>query len=249
MISIITVTYNSAEYLSKTIESIKNQSYSDIEYIIIDGGSVDGTIGIIKKYRNLISYWVSEPDDGIYHAMNKGIKEANGDIIGIINSDDWLEPEAIEKVVNEAKTIEKEEFIIHGKVATYDAKGDFVAIRRPKFFPGYYLFSTPFKHPATFVSKKTYERLGLFNIDCGLAADYDFMIRSINNNIYCSYIDDVLTNMRLVGITSGGYQHTNLSQRYIILKNNNINIIFRIISTCGRVVLKIRKYIFSKMYK
>ena len=89
LITIITVSYNAVKTIEDTIVSVLGQTYNNIEYIIIDGGSTDGTLDIIKKYQDKITYWVSEPDKGIYDAMNKGIAKANGELIGIINSDDW----------------------------------------------------------------------------------------------------------------------------------------------------------------
>ena len=100
LISIITVVYNGEEYLEQTINSVINQTYKNIEYLIIDGGSTDGTLDIIKKYDNHISYSVSESDKGLYDAMNKGISIANGELIGMINSDDWYELDAVELIVN-----------------------------------------------------------------------------------------------------------------------------------------------------
>lgn len=96
LISIITVVYNGEKYLEQTIQSVINQTYKNIEYIVIDGGSTDGTLDIIKKYEEHISYWVSESDKGLYDAMNKGIGVAKGELIGMINSDDWYELEAVE---------------------------------------------------------------------------------------------------------------------------------------------------------
>ncbi len=101
LISIITVVYNGEKYLKQAIESVINQTYKNIEYIIIDGGSTDNTLNIIKNYHQNISKWVSEPDNGLYDAMNKGIKLATGELIGMVNSDDWSELTAVEIIVNE----------------------------------------------------------------------------------------------------------------------------------------------------
>src|SRR5690349_11081866 len=99
LVSIITIVYNGEKHLEQTIQSVLSQTYSNIEYIIIDGGSVDNSISIIKKYNNRLAYWISEKDSGISDAFNKGIAKARGEIIGLINADDWYETDAVEKVV------------------------------------------------------------------------------------------------------------------------------------------------------
>ena len=99
LVSIITVCFNSERTIEQTIKSVLNQTYKEIEYIIVDGQSTDGTLDIINKYSSQIAKIVSEPDEGLYHAMNKGISMATGDIVGIINSDDWYEPYTVEEVV------------------------------------------------------------------------------------------------------------------------------------------------------
>ena len=97
-ISVITVCFNSKETLEQTIKSVVGQEYEDKEYIVIDGGSTDGTVDILKKYAEQIAFWLSEPDEGIYDAMNKGIKHATGDVIAFLNSDDWYEPDTLTRV-------------------------------------------------------------------------------------------------------------------------------------------------------
>jgi glycosyltransferase involved in cell wall biosynthesis len=239
LVSIITVTYNSEKYLEKTIQSVLGQTYSDIEYIIIDGVSTDNTVQIVKKYEKDIDYWISEPDDGIYDAMNKGIQTANGDIIGIINSDDWLEPDAVEKVVEASRNIEEDEFVIHGKITTYGANGNLVSTRKPKQFFCYHLFSTPFKHPAMFVSKALYQRIGLYDEKCGLAADYDLMLRVIESKYTSVFINKVLTNVRLVGISTGNNDQASTKELYQIIKRNTNSNFWALIGILGRKMNKV----------
>jgi len=100
LVSIVTVVYNGEKYLEQTIRSVINQRYDNIEYIIIDGGSTDGTLDIVEKHEKMIDYWISEPDEGIFDAMNKGIKICRGELIGLINADDYYAPNAIERVVS-----------------------------------------------------------------------------------------------------------------------------------------------------
>lgn len=241
LVTIVTVVFNGEKYLEETIRSVINQSYENIEYIIIDGGSTDGTIDIIKNYEDKLDYWVSEKDEGIYHAMNKGITVANGDIIGIINSDDWLESGTIEKVAKKSLVILEEEFVVHGKVALYDADNRFVTQHYRKKIPGYYLFSSPFKHPAMFVSKKLYKRIGLYDETCGLAADYDLMLRIISYNSVSLYIDKVLTNVRLVGISTGGHVKASNKELLLILKHNTGSWILAALGLVVRALKKVFK--------
>ena len=113
LISIITVVYNGSKTLKQTIDSVLSQNYKNIEYIVIDGGSNDGTLDIIKKYESHINYWISEPDKGLYDAMNKGISAAKGVLIGMINSDDWYELNAVELIVK-AYIENPSKLIFHG---------------------------------------------------------------------------------------------------------------------------------------
>jgi glycosyltransferase involved in cell wall biosynthesis len=241
MISIITVTFNSAVFLSHTIDSIRYQNYSNYEYIIIDGGSTDGTLDIIKNNLDIIKYWVSEPDEGIYDAMNKGISVASGRIIGILNSDDWLEPNALNEVHNCAVNIEEDIFIIHGKIATFNANDIFIREHGPKNYIGYQLFSTPFKHPAMFVTKATYDNFGLFNINCGLASDYDLMLRFFYGGVKDYYINKVLTNVRLVGVSTGGNSNATYRELYNIIYKNTGNFIKAGIAIFVRMMNSITK--------
>lgn len=210
LVSIITVTYNSEQTLEDTIQSIINQSYKNIEYIIIDGGSTDNTLNIIEKYKQHISYWISEPDKGIYDAMNKGIQKAKGELIGIINSDDWYEKDIISTVVSKYKKY-GDNCIYHGNIKFHYNNG-LIEWKKPqlnlnKFYRGTILF-----HPTFFVPKKLYTRIGLFDIKFKIAADYDFMIRSYKEGIKYIYIDKYISNMRAGGESTQkailGYKET-----------------------------------------
>ncbi len=120
-VSIITVVYNGIAHLEQTIQSVLNQTYDNVEYIIIDGGSTDGTVELIKKYEESIAYWVSESDGGIYDAMNKGISNATGEIVGLINADDWYETGTIEKVVETFQNSEVD--VVHGSMEIISKMG------------------------------------------------------------------------------------------------------------------------------
>ena len=120
-VSIITVSFNSVKTIEQTIKSVINQTYKSIEYIIIDGASTDGTQQVIEKYKDRISFYVSEKDDGLYYAMNKGIEHASGDIVGIINSDDWYVEDAVENMV--VCMLETDADLAYGKVVNINTDG------------------------------------------------------------------------------------------------------------------------------
>jgi glycosyltransferase involved in cell wall biosynthesis len=194
LVSIITVVYNGEKYIENTIESILNQTYKNIEYIIIDGGSVDSTVSIIKKYQNRLAYWVSERDNGISDAFNKGIMRASGEIIGIINSDDWYENHTVEEVVKNIKDFD----IVYGDLQLWkDKEKDFLVKGDHHFLTR----EMTVNHPTVFVRKECYSKLGLFDTRYELAMDYDLMLRFAVNKCRFTYLPEVLSNMRWEGLS------------------------------------------------
>lgn len=199
LISIITVVYNGEEYLEQTIKSVLNQSYKKIEYLIIDGGSTDGTISIIKKYESKIDYWVSEPDNGIFDAMNKGIAKTSGELINLLNADDFLEIETVERVVDKFLSVVKP-CIIYGHASALDDKNQVAAelYSNLKYWRGMTI-----NHQAMFVHRDVYDSVGLYNPDYRYAADYDFFIRTFQKNIPYLFLDKVIVNYRISGQSTG----------------------------------------------
>lgn len=181
LVSIITVVYNREDTISRTIESVLNQTYSNIEYILIDGLSKDNTVEKIKSYKSIfndknIAYtWISEPDKGIYDAMNKGIKMAKGDIIGLINSDDWYELDAVESIIS-LYNCSLDFQVIYGKGNLVQINGilikEGVFVSHDNLVKGKMLW-----HPGVFVSRKTYQKFGLFTTNYSVVSDYDLMLR------------------------------------------------------------------------
>lgn len=205
-ISIVTVTYNSEKTLADTIQSVIRQDYDDIEYIIIDGGSKDGTINIVNKYKEYVHQFISEPDKGIYDAMNKGIFMATGDIVGFLNSDDFFEDEDVVSTI--ANTMEKDPELdgIHADLYYVDSINTNKVVRywctRPFPKAGFFTGWHP-AHPTFYVKKECYCKLGGYRLDMPLSADFELMFRFIQcNHIKVKHIDKVFVRMRLGGATS-----------------------------------------------
>lgn len=207
-ISVITANYNGEKTLSKTIESILEQTYNNIEYIIIDGKSTDKSIEIIKSYEKKFKEkrfeykWISEEDSGIFNAMNKGIKISSGDIIGIIGSDDWYEKEILEIVANEFKKDEELE-MVYGILRTVSKD------RYQKIIGDYNSYGKG-QHPTVFLKRKIYEKYGFFNEKYKIAADSDLLLRLKNQNIKYKFIPQILTNFSVEGISSTNFLNTSL---------------------------------------
>ncbi|MGV8149905.1 MAG: glycosyltransferase family 2 protein [Alkaliphilus sp.] len=202
-VSIVTVCYNSVKTIEDTIKSVINQSYSNVEYIVIDGGSTDGTIDIIRKYEKHIAKWISEPDEGIYDAMNKGILLASGELVGIINSDDWFLPETIDVVVNSYRT-NQDVTVFHGNCKIINEHNEY--IKKPLAnFKEEKFKSMPINHPGSFIIKRAYDEIGLYSMNFRLASDYELILRFISKGKLFLYIDKTLTVMREGGVSSSDF--------------------------------------------
>ncbi len=196
-VSIITVSYNSVKTIELTMQSVLHQSYQDIEYIVIDGASTDGTQKVIEKYADKISYYVSERDDGLYYAMNKGIEKATGDIIGIINSDDWYAETAVEDVVKCFNQSNPEAVYGLTVMVSEDGAERIGKIKQVENF----WYQMPFQHPSVFIKKDVYKRLGGFNTNYRVASDYDFLLKCYSENVRFAYCDKVIAYFRRGGIS------------------------------------------------
>jgi glycosyltransferase len=196
-ISVITAVLNDAEHIAETIESVLNQNFDDLEYIIVDGASSDGTLEIIKKYSSKIAKIISEKDSGIYEAMNKGIKAASGDIVGIINSGDRYMPGALQRVADSfAQKEENMQRIFWGDVE-YENLGIVRGFREENRYRGAFA-----PHPSMFVPKKIYEEIGAYDESFRLLGDYDFMYRAVNTRgILPLYLPETIAFYRQGGLS------------------------------------------------
>lgn len=235
-ISIITATYNSAKTLEFCVNSVINQTYDNIEYIIIDGNSKDKTKSIIKEAADKYEYikWVSEPDKGIYDALNKGVEQATGDVVGFVHSDDYLAKDTIiTDIVESFKT--KQVDGVYGDLHYVSFKNPDVVVRN--------WISQSFKtkllsrgwmpaHPTLFLKKEIYLKHGQFNKSFEISADYDFMLRVLKDNTFkFGYLQKVITKMRLGGASNRSIKNIikKTKEDLHALRLNNIGGIFSLI--------------------
>ncbi|MCY1276828.1 putative glycosyltransferase [compost metagenome] len=198
-VSIVTIVYNDVKGIRKTIESVLNQKTSADEYIIIDGGSRDGTYEIINEYRGMLTKFISEPDSGIYDAMNKGwrlCKDSN--YILFCNSSDHLESEAVSSFTAHLKLDHDASDIYHGMLKF--VKGDSLQYIQGR--TSEILLNSMIEHPASFVHKKVFDTLSGFNLKYKSASDYDFMIRAKLAGFKFSFIQSIISNFDTTGISS-----------------------------------------------
>lgn len=224
-ISIITITYNSAKTLQRSLESVQSQTYEDIEHVIVDGASTDGTKELIETYASQHKNvrWISEKDNGIYNALNKGIKMATGDIIGFLHSDDVLySPDSIEQIA--AAFQDPKIDVVYGDLQ-YCKNGKIVrSWKSNEFNPRSLKYGWMPPHPTMYVRKEVYQQVGEYDEWFHIAADYDMMLRIFKGGYHSHYIPHVLVRME-----TGGASNKNTKARlsktqedYIVLKKNHV---------------------------
>ncbi len=242
MISIIICSFNSEANISETFRSLLNQSNTDIEILSIDGKSIDNTCNIIKNYIRSSDFHLSEMDNGIYDALNKGIKNSKGDIIGLLHSDDVL---ASSDVLSQIHSVFKEtncdgvygnlNFIKNGKITRKWVSKKFnSSLLNKGWMP---------PHPTLFLRKEVFEKHGLFDISFKIAADYDFILRIFKDeSLKFQYLPMVLTNMSIGGVSTSGFK--NLVQKsfedYLVLKKNKMR--FPLLILLRKIAGKIFQY-------
>jgi len=209
-ISIITVAYNAEKSIEDTIQSVLSQTYSNIEYIIVDGNSTDTTLDICNKYKNKISTLISEKDEGIYDAMNKGVALATGDVIGVLNADDfYIDDRVIDKVVSKFSKENCDGLYANlvyvdgndtSKVTRTWLSGDY---KENSFMKGW---MPP--HPTFFVKTECYKKFGNYSLELKSAADYELMLRMIHKHkIVLSYLNEITVKMRVGGVSNSSLKN------------------------------------------
>jgi glycosyltransferase involved in cell wall biosynthesis len=195
LVSVITVVLNGEKFIEETFKSVFAQSYKNIEYIVVDGGSKDDTLDIIKKNEDRIDFWISEKDQGIYYAMNKGITLATGEIIGILNADDHYSKDCVQHVVDAYLRTKAD--VIHGDIILITGtqsrmKPDIATMNeKPSIF-----------HPTCFVKKSVYQSIGAFDTRYRISSDYDFLLRCLKKGCTFHYVPEVLTYFRPGGMSA-----------------------------------------------
>ena len=198
LFTIITCVLNAVDTIEDTISSVAKQTFDDYEYVVIDGGSTDGTLDVIRRYSEKIDYCISEPDQGLYFGFNKGVKLARGRYIGILNGDDSYKPDALALVNDTIIKHSKKDYIIYGGVSIIGE------VSRDEFFHHLNIPTAMISHPATFVASNIYQNVGMFNTEFKVAADYEFIARCFMNGYEFIPIEKPLANYR-----PGGYSNRN----------------------------------------
>lgn len=226
-ISIITITYNSAKTLPRALASVTSQKYDKIEHIIVDGASTDGTIDLIKAYAGKEGAedvrWVSEPDNGIYDALNKGIKMATGDIIGFLHSDDWFfSSDSIGEIASVFASSDAD--IVYGDLQY--CKGDKVVRRwiSNPFRPSDLKYGWMPPHPTLYCRREVYEQTGLYDERLRISADYDMILRLFRGGYKSRYIPSVLVCMEIGGASNKDHRSrwAKTYEDYLVLKKNHV---------------------------
>jgi len=226
LVSIITVVFNNSGYIRDTIESVLYQSYPLIEYIVIDGGSIDGTVDVIKEYQNKISVFISETDKGIYDALNKGILHASGDIIAILHSDDTYCNEFVVLDMVSRITTSNSEFCFSDMVIVNRQLNKVLRYYRACYFrPWMFRIGWMPPHPTCFINKALFDEFGLYSTKYKIAGDFDLFLRFFySRKIKWSYLGQITIKMSNGGISNSGWKSKRLifNEINLSLKSNGV---------------------------
>lgn len=195
-VSIITVVYNAVATIEDTIQSVINQTYRNIEYIIVDGGSTDGTLNVVNKYLEHIARFISEPDKGIADGFNKGIALATGDWIGMINADDWYAPHAVAVMMNNGSA---KDDVRCGNIMLIGKNG---FEREKKSKVSWLNFGMYIMHPTCFIRKEVYRQTGKYDVSLKIAMDFDMFLRIKYSGFKIAHIDETVAYMRMDGVSN-----------------------------------------------
>jgi len=218
LISIITVVFNCVDHLEETILSVINQTYDNVEFIIIDGGSTDGTLDIIKKYSDKIDYWLCERDNGIYDAWNKALKISSGQWIGFLGADDFYEFNALQHYVKKINQLKEVEFISSQSSLITKDKRSLKKIGKAWNWNDFSIYMNV-AHVGSLHNRSLFEEYGFYDTDFKVCGDYEFLLRA-GNKLKAGYVDQVLCSTRNIGISHGG-SHSVFKEIYKAKFKNN----------------------------
>ncbi|HEY4324104.1 MAG TPA: glycosyltransferase family 2 protein [Mucilaginibacter sp.] len=226
-ISLITVSYNAESTISRCIQSVISQKFKNIEYIIVDGGSGDKTVEIINQYKAYINLFVSEADKGIYDAMNKGIKMATGDIVGMLNADDFFADDIVLEEVTRAFKQQNAD-VIYGDLDYVNSTGEIVRKWRSGKYSRYrFNWGWMPPHPTFYCKLSLFKNFGFYSLDYGTAADYELMLRFMYfNKVSAHYLKKVMIKMNIGGISNKnvGNRVKGLLFDFKAMRNNDISL-------------------------
>lgn len=248
LISVITVVFNGDKTVENTIKSIMSQNYRNIEHIVIDGGSNDTTVDILKQYNDVIDYWVSEKDAGIYDAMNKGIARATGDIVGFLNADDTYNAvDVVEKIV---QTFISKQYEAVFADLIYVKKNDLNHVVRKysskHFSPDRLIYGWMPAHPTLYLRKEIFEKYGLFKKDYQIAGDYELVARLFYKyRISYKYLPIEMVKMNIGGISTRGWYNSILLNKEVLRACRENGIKTNLFKICSKYPKKICEFIFK----
>ncbi len=218
LLSIVTVVYNNKKHLRRCIESVLLQNYDNVEYIIIDGGSTDGSLDILREYDQQLDYWHSAKDNGIYDAMNQGINLARGSLVGIINSDDWYTEGIFAEIVSEHQ--KHPQAILHGNMVLEKDDRKYCTIEAPanlnKLAKGMIL-----NHPTVFLPSRLYREHGVFDTDYKIVADWELIVRLWRRGASFQRLSFTIAHFRLGGI-SYEYDRRQVEEKHAVRRKHNL---------------------------
>lgn len=242
LITVITVCYNSGASLEAAIKSVANQVWPKIEHIVIDGGSTDETLLILERYRDCFAHVISEPDQGIYDAMNKGLACATGDVICFLNADDQYASSGVLSLVAKEMQLKQVDALL-GDVAFFHEKNPKKIVRRyrsDRFTPERLAWGWMPAHPAMFLSKSVVQRVGKFKIDYRIAGDFDYIARAFHgHNLKYCHMPEVLVHMQTGGASTAGWRAKLLLNKEVLRACRENGISTNILKILSKYPLKI----------
>lgn len=247
-VSIITVVRNRVDSIKNTIQSVLSQDYANIEYLVIDGNSTDGTIDIINQFSSKIDFFLSENDNSIYEALNKGIKHAKGDIIGVLHADDIFSNDSVISKVVDSFNSDLSTLLIYGDADYVNSNNKIVRHYSSKNFKPFmfYLGFQP-AHTASFLRKNCFETVGIYREDLKIAGDFELLLRVILiNKLKYKYLPLSIVNMRIGGISSSGISSVVRLNQEIIFSLKSHKLFASILLVYSKYIFKIWSFLIPK---